>query len=286
MKVPPLSDASTGWTSDCMRRAARRPARGERLRAAKALDPRRDSLRGARAEERAVPKRRPWRRRSLAWAAAWLLFGMTVTAGAMTAGWWPVRRPASLRGPDHELEVPARSTLRVGRRGRWRGTLVGPGVASVAAGDADVIRLSSGLLVLAAEAASVAVWGGPTAGLSGSRRFGRAYRDGRGAGASRAITRRASQRRGPCVALGDDAAHRAANRAASAGARADDRGLCPPRHRDVHLATCCCRRPQERPAPVVKGSGRRGPGHRTAPSTFAPPPSAAVRGRPVSRCRH
>ena len=86
---------------------------------------------------------------------------MTLTAGAVTTGWWPgLRRPAALRGPDEVLEVPAGSTLRLGRRGRWRGTLVGPGGASVAAGDADVIRLSAGTLVLTAEGAPIAVWAG------------------------------------------------------------------------------------------------------------------------------
>ena len=158
MKFPPLSDDPPRWTSDARGEPPEGRA-GERLRAAKALDPR--AISAAFERRRAVPKRRPWRRRSLAWAAAWLLFGMTLTAGAVTAGWWPIRRPTSLRAPDHELEVPAKSALRVGRRGRWRGTLVGPGVASVAAGDADVIRLSSGSLVVAAEAASVAVWAGP-----------------------------------------------------------------------------------------------------------------------------
>ncbi len=86
---------------------------------------------------------------------------MTLTAGAVTTGWWPQsRKPASVRGPDDVLEVPAGSTLRMGRRGRWRGTLLGPGGASVAAGDADIIRLSAGTLVLTAEGGPVAVWAG------------------------------------------------------------------------------------------------------------------------------
>ena len=135
MRVTSPSDDPPRWTSDARGELPEGRA-GERLRAAKALAPR--AISAALDQMRVVPKGGPWKRRSLAWAAAWLLFGMTVTAGAVTAGWWPVRRAASVRGPDDELEVPAGSALRVGRRGRWRGTLVGPGVVSVAADDTDV----------------------------------------------------------------------------------------------------------------------------------------------------
>jgi hypothetical protein len=158
LKATPLLDDPPRWTSTP--RGDRPEARaGERLRAAKAVDPRALSVTSAREQVRW--RRVRWTRRSLAWAAAWVLFGMTLSAGAMTTGWWPQwQKPASLPGPDDVLEVPAGSTLRVGRRGRWRGTLVGPGGASVAAGEADVIRLSAGTLMLTAEDAAVVVWAG------------------------------------------------------------------------------------------------------------------------------
>jgi hypothetical protein len=158
LKVTPLLDDPPRWT-DTARGDRPEGRAGDRLRAAKAIDPRELSVTYAREQVRWSRAR--WTRRSLAWAAAWVLFGMTLTAGAVTTGWWPQwRKPASLRGPDDVLEVPAGSTLRVGRRGRWRGTLVGPGEASVAAGDADVIRVSAGTFVLTAEAAPVVVWAG------------------------------------------------------------------------------------------------------------------------------
>lgn len=158
MKLTPLSDDPPRWTSGP--RGDRPEGRaGERLRAAKALDPRELSATYAREQVRWWRVR--WTRRSVAWAAAWALFGITLTAGAVTTGWLPQwRSPASVNSPDEVLEVPAGSTLHMGRRGRWRGTLVGPGGASVASGDADIIRLSSGTLVLAADGAPVAVWAG------------------------------------------------------------------------------------------------------------------------------
>jgi len=158
LKVTPLLDDPPRWTNS-PRGDQPEGRAGERLRAAMAVDPRQLSVTYAREQVRWSRAR--WTRRSLAWAAAWVLFGMTVTAGAVTTGWWPQwRKPASVRGPDDVLEVPAGSTLRVGRRGRWRGTLVGPGEASVAAGDADVVRVSAGTLVLTAEGAPVVVWAG------------------------------------------------------------------------------------------------------------------------------
>src|SRR5206468_1278364 len=153
LKVSPLSDDPPRWTASRPGDGPEARA-GERLRAAMSVAPQALSMSYARRKMGRSTVR--WTRRSVAWAAAWVLFGMTLTAGAVTTGWWPRWRSAGwLRGPDQQLEVPAGSTLHVGRRGRWRGTLTGPAGVSIAAGDADVIHLSSGTLVLSAEAASV-----------------------------------------------------------------------------------------------------------------------------------
>lgn len=85
MKVSPLSDDPSRWTSDA--RGDRPEARaGERLRAAKALEPR--ELSAVYARRRLQRRTARWARRSLAWAAAWLLFGVTLTAGAVTVAVW------------------------------------------------------------------------------------------------------------------------------------------------------------------------------------------------------
>ena len=269
MKVTPLSDDPPRWTSDARGELPEGRA-GERLRAAKALDPR--AISAAFERRRAVPKRAPWRRRSLAWAAALLLFGMTLTAGAMTAGWWPVRRPSSLRVPDHELEVPAGSALRVGRRGRWRGTLVGPGAASIGAEDADVIRLSSGSLVLAAEAAPVAVWAGPrrvylAAGASARVEMGEAQEPrvqslgGQVSDGAHALPLAPT----PPVERRIEPAPPAPVPAAVVVSAPTPRR--PPRHLVVEPL-------EELPVPVFEAPGAPAPA--TEPSTFAPSPSVAV----------
>ena len=110
MKVTPLLDDPPRWTS--APRGDRLEARaGEQLRAAKALDPR--ELSAAYARRRVGWRTVRWARRSLALAAAWLLFGMTLTAGAVTVAVWT----GAVRLATH---APARVEMREAREPRVR----------------------------------------------------------------------------------------------------------------------------------------------------------------------